>query len=214
MRTAFPLLLATGLACAPLAAPRAVAAPPPPDSSSDAGKAKFIYTLTTGDSIRVQVTDEPDLASAQKVDVLGNINLPYIGQTHVAGLTRDQAAKAIEKAYIDQQYLRNPQVTISIDDYAERDVSIQGMVKNPGRYLLPNEGTMSVVELVTKAGGFTDIAKGTDVIITRNGGPGGKKSVQHVDVKDIIEGKSKLRPDDESLMLQPGDIVYVPESLI
>lgn len=174
----------------------------------------FVYTLTVGDKVHVEVVGEGELTTLQTIDVLGNINLTYIGQIHVAGLTKDQAQSSIETAYVKQKFLVHPQARVTIDDYAPREVAISGMVKNPGRYLLPSEGTLSVVELVTKAGGFTDIAKGTDVLITHVGGPGGKKTVIHVDVKDILEGKGKMKADDPTLLLQAGDLVYVPESLI
>jgi polysaccharide export outer membrane protein len=72
---------------------------------------------------------------------------------------------------------------------------------------------MSVIDLVTKAGGLTDIAKGTAVSITRIS-PDGKKITYTVDVESIIKGRKNANPSDSSLQLQPGDIVYVPESLI
>ena len=59
----------------------------------------------------------------------GNLNLPLVGPVHVAGLTADQAQKLIETDYIDGKFLRHPQVTLSIDDYAPREVTIQGQVR-------------------------------------------------------------------------------------
>jgi len=205
-----PLLLAAALlgAGAPLRADIDMrpAVPPAPHPS-------FVYTLTVGDKVRVEIVGETDCLTIQTIDALGNVNLNYVNQVHVAGLTKDQAQKAIEDAYVSQKFLVHPQARITIDDYAPREVAISGMVKSPARYLLPPEGTMSVVELVTKAGGFTDIAKGSDVTIARTT-PDGKKTIIHVDVEDILKGKGKVKPDDPQLLLQPGDLVYVPESLI
>jgi len=172
-----------------------------------------VYGLSPQDKIRVDVYQEDDLTSEIRVDALGNINLPLLAAPlHVAGLTVQEAQKTIEDAYHDQRLLVHPEVTISIEEYSPREVSIQGMVKSPGRYLLPPEGTMSVVDLVTKAGGFTDIAKGSDVTITHTGADGKKTKVE-VDVDAIIKGK-KSDQDAASLLLQPGDVVYVPERLI
>ena len=185
-------------------APAATPNPPP-------NPKKALYTLTITDRIHLEVVGETDLAASQRIDGHGNVNLVYIGEVHLAGLNITQAQDAVRNAYIEQKYLRHPQVTISVEEYAQRTVSIQGAVKNPGRFELPTESTLSVVELVTKAGGFTDIGKGSDVRITH---ASGKKEVQHVDVQGIITGKSNIKPDDESLLLQPGDIVYVPEKLI
>jgi polysaccharide biosynthesis/export protein len=183
------------------------------DQTGAPGRPKFVYSLTSTDKIRVTIFQEDDLATEARVDAFGNINLPLVGDVHVAGLSVNDAQKAIEAAYRDGRFLRTPQATISIEEYAPREVSIQGQVKEPGRFLLPIESTFSVVELVTKAGGFTDIAKGSDVTITHIG-PDGKKTVRKVDVQSIIQGRSSARADDSSLLLEPGDIVYVPESII
>jgi polysaccharide export outer membrane protein len=147
-----------------------------------------------------------------RVDARGNINLKLVGDLHVAGLTVNEAQRAIEAAYRDGRYLRNPQVTILVEDYAPREVSIQGQVKTPGSYHLPVESTYSILELVTKAGGLTDIAKGTAVVITRTT-PDGRRVTFTVDIDALIRGKKSAKSSD-NLLLEPGDIVYVPESII
>ena len=131
---------------------------------------------------------------------------------NVAGLTITEAQRAVEAAYRDGRFLRSPQVSISVEDYALREVSIQGQVKAPGRYVLPVETTFSVLELVTKAGGFTDIAKGSAVVVTRIG-PDGQKVTFTVDVDGVIRGRKSSKSSD-NLLLEPGDIVYVPERII
>ena len=85
-------------------------------------------------------------------------------------------------------------------------------MKAPGRYLLPVESTFSILDLVTKAGGLTDIAKATAVIVTRIS-IDGKKTTFTVDVDGLIRGKKSAKSAD-NLLLEPGDIVYVPESII
>lgn len=173
----------------------------------------YVYHLTITDRIRVTVFQEDELAVIARIDARGNVNLKLVGDIPVAGLTVNEAQRAIEKAYRDGRFLRNPQVTVTIEDYAPREVSIQGQVKAPGRYLLPIEATFSIVELVTKAGGLTDIAKGYDVIVTRVL-PDGTKTTFHVDVDSIIRGKKASGPATPPLELQAGDIVFVPERVI
>ncbi len=170
------------------------------------------YTVTLTDLLRVDIYQEDDLKTMSRVDAKGTINLPLVGEVRVVGLTVRDAQKAVENAYRDGRYLRNPQVTINIESYASREVSIQGMVRAPGRYPLPIETNMSILELVTKAGGFTDTAKGTAVNITRISSDG-KKQVFTVDVDSLIKGKDKANINDNSLVIQPGDIVYVPERI-
>ncbi|HZP59379.1 MAG TPA: polysaccharide biosynthesis/export family protein [Opitutaceae bacterium] len=171
------------------------------------------YTLTNTDKLRIAVFQEDDLSSIVRIDANGDVNLPLVGEVKVAGLTVSDAQKAIENAYRDGRFLSKPQVTITVEEYASREVSVEGQVRNPGRYPLPIESTMTVVDLVIKAGGLTDIARGGAVTITRTSADG-KKTTYTVDVESIIKGKKPANPNDSSLQLQPGDIVYVPESLI
>lgn len=180
---------------------------------SEAEKNTFVYRLTITDRVRISIFQEDDLAEIVRVDARGNINLKLVGDLRVAGLTVNEAQRAIEQAYRDGRFLRNPQATISIEDYAPREVSIQGQVKAPGRYLLPIESTFSAVELVTKAGGLTDIAKGSAVVVTRITADG-KKVTFTVDVEGAIRGRKGNTAENSSLPLEPGDIVYVPERII
>lgn len=174
-------------------------------------KKSYIHTLALADLIRVVVYQEDDLTSMARIDARGRINLQLIGEIQIGGLTVSEAQKTIEAAYRDGRFLRNPQVTISVEEYAPREVSIQGQVRSPARYTLPIESTLSVVDLVTKAGGITDIGKGSAVTITRTL-PDGTKKVFTVDVDSLIKGRGKTT-EQQDILLQAGDIVYVPESL-
>lgn len=183
-------------------------------AQSDAMKAEkknYIHTLVLADRLRIAVYQEDDLTTLARIDARGRVNLPLLGEISIGGMTIVEAQAAIENAYKDGRYLRNPQVTINVEEYATREVSIQGQIRNPGRFSLPPESTYTVVELVTKAGGITDIGKGTAVVITRIM-PDGTKKVFTVDVDSIIKGKKDNKSED--FLLQAGDNVYVPERLI
>jgi len=173
----------------------------------------LIYRIATNDRIRVGVFLESDLDMIARVDIKGTVNLPLLGTINVNHLTIPEAEEIIESAYRDRRFLRNPQVTISVEEYTPREVSIQGQVNKPARYSLPIEQTMTVLELVTKAGGFTDTAKGKAVTVTRIN-PDGTKQVFSEDVESLIKGKNSDKTGDNSLILLPGDIVYVPERFI
>lgn len=171
------------------------------------------YVLTNTDRIRVAVYQEDDLSLIARIDSQGRINLPLVGHVAISGLKVGDAQAAIEKAYVDGRYLRAPRVTISVEEYAAREVSIQGQVRSPGRYPLPIESSMTILELVTRAGGFTDTAKGTAVRITRIKTDGSKVNFE-VDVESLIKGRRGANVSDNSLVLEPGDIIFVPERLI
>ncbi|OIR03701.1 polysaccharide biosynthesis/export protein [mine drainage metagenome] len=173
------------------------------------------YRIMPTDKLRIAVVQESDLDSIARVDSTGCVNLKLVGQVMIAGMTLDEAEKAIQDAYRDQRYLRNPQVTINVEEYAPREVSIQGEVRSPGRYSLPVESVSTVLWLVTRAGGFTDTAKGTAVKVTRFNPDGTIAKVFVVDVESLIKGKtSRDKINDTSLELEPGDVVYVPQRII
>ncbi len=172
----------------------------------------LVYRIATNDRIRIGVFQEPDLDMIARVDMKGTVNLPLLGTVLVKDLTIAEAEIIVENAYRDQRYLRNPEVTISVEQYTPREISIQGQIGSPGRYVLPIEQTMSVLELVTKAGGLSSTAQGKKVAITRIN-PDGTKEVFVEDVESLIKGKNKDKVQDSSLILLPGDIVYVPERI-
>ncbi len=173
------------------------------------------YRIRVTDQLRISVFQEDDLSTVCRVDSKGTVNLPLVGEIRVFGQTLSEAERTIETSYKDGRYLRKPEVTVAVESYAPREVSIQGQVKNPGRYPLPVETSMSVLDLVTRAGGFTDTALGTGVRITRIL-PDGTTKVITLDVESLIKGKSdtKNTGENSALILEPDDIVYVPERII
>ncbi|MBX3735506.1 MAG: polysaccharide biosynthesis/export family protein [Candidatus Didemnitutus sp.] len=178
---------------------------------ADAKKA-YVHRLQLADRVRVAVYQEEDLTTLARIDARGMVNLPLIQEIQIGGLTIVEAQEAIQNAFREGRFLRSPQVTVSVEEYAPREVSISGQIRNPGRFPLPNESTYTIVELVTKAGGITDIGKGTAVTITRFLADGTKK-VFTVNVDALIKGAKDAKAEDNILLL-PGDNVYIPERLI
>jgi polysaccharide export outer membrane protein len=206
----YKLLMACVLVAAALAPARAADT----RAQDNSGNQKA-YFIRSNDRLRISVFQEDDLSAVSRVDAKGTVNLPLVGEIRVRGMTVSEAERTIETAYKDGRYLREPEVTVAVDEYAPREVSIQGQVKNPGRFPLPIESSMSVLDLVTKAGGFTDTAQGTAVRITRIL-PDGSTRVITLDVESLIRGKSSAKTNGENnaLILEPDDIVYVPERII
>jgi polysaccharide export outer membrane protein len=185
-----------------------------PSAQAEAAKVKT-YKIRATDKLSIRIFQEDDLTTVSRVDAKGTVNLPLVGEIRIAGQTLSEAQETIQAAYRDNRFLRNPEVTVAVEEYAPREVSISGQVKNPGRYPLPIESTFSVLDLVTKAGGFTDTAQGTAVRITRIL-PDGSTHVITLDVESLIKGKSdtKTSQDNNAMALEPDDIVYVPERII
>jgi polysaccharide export outer membrane protein len=159
-------------------------------------------SLGVGDSFEVRVFGEPDLSGLYKVGSEGNINFPLVGVLHVEGLDAQGAAKLIGDK-LRQGMLRDPQVTVLVKEQTSKKIYVLGQVGRPGTFTYTP--SMSVVEAITVAGGFTPLAARNDTTVTRN--ELGKKTIVKVPVADIGEGKAP------NLFLRPGDIISVPERI-
>lgn len=172
------------------------------------------YRITRGDVLAIVVFGEPGLTiGGKKVEARGTINLTLIQDVRVAQLTVAEAKVAIENAYREGRFLRNPEVTVSIEQYAPRIVSISGKVNSPGQYPLPPEQPWTLKDLILKANGFAETARGTDVRVVRTMPDGSLKTFEHLDVESVMRGKDKAKLADANFLLEPDDLVYVPERI-
>lgn len=169
------------------------------------------YKLSHKDVVRVSVFEEAELESILPINNKGEIKLPLISTIYIGGLTIEQAAQKIEQAYINGEFLRAPEVTLVVEEYAPRIVSVLGEVNNPGKFQFPKQVTeIDLVELIGQAGGFTDVAASSDVRITRKS-KNGEETVFKKNVQKMIDGGSRRDEDTLRFAIKPGDFVYVPE---
>jgi len=108
-----------------------------------------VYTLDSGDKLRVIVFGQDGITGSYMVDAAGNVSLPLIGAVPARGLTTQALAKQIADK-LKQGYVREPNVTAEIETY--RPFFILGEVTTPGQY--PYVPNMSVETAVAIAGGF------------------------------------------------------------
>ena len=168
------------------------------------------YSVGDGDVLKVTVYDHPDMDTTVRVSGGGAIILPLIGPLQVDGLTVDQVAGKISKALADG-YIVNPQVSVFIQEFRSKKVTIIGQVKNPGLYEL--SGPITLLELISKAGGLTQ-DYGTNVTIHRkNTSDVAGTKVITIDLKDLLEnGASALDVpimDQDSVVVAKAKVFYV-----
>lgn len=156
-------------------------APLPPDADID-------YELGSGDRLRVIVFGEPDLSGEFDVGGSGVVALPLIGQVRANGLTLSAFEDAVE-AKLRDGYLTNPRVSVEVMNY--RPFYIYGEVSEPGQY--PYTSSMTVLNAVAVAGGYTYRANQDKVYITRG------------------EGDEVEYPASQAVRVLPGDVLRVPE---
>lgn len=159
-------------------------------------------TLGSGDFLEVRVFQEPDLSGAFRVSPEGNIDYPLCGKVQVMNLTASAASDTI-RGCLAKGFLKNPQVTVLVREYASKRVFVMGEVAKPGTF--PFEDNMTIIQAITLSGGFNRTAQKNNVSVTRV--VDGQERKIRVPVGDIGEGREK------NFDVQPGDIIFVPESL-
>jgi protein involved in polysaccharide export with SLBB domain len=174
------------------------------------------YKLRHGDRVRILVRGEPDCTVEEVVNNEGSVNLLYIGDVYIHGLNKKEATDLIEQEYKSNLIFARPQVSVSITKYSERVVFLTGSVNRKGPYVFPPEvEAMNIVEVIARAGGFSDIAKKNRVYVTRtffdqNGVPQNSQTYE-VDVEALSSGGFKSK---KNFWIYPGDRIEVPERLI
>ena len=190
------LLLGAAAACR-TAPPQPVLTPA---AAVEAQGASTGGTLGPGDVVEVRVFQEPEHSGVWRLSPEGTIDYPLCGKVELAGRTSSTAADALNQCLA--RYLRRPQVSINIREYNSKKVFVFGEVQKPGTF--PLEGEMSIIQAVTLAGGFTKLAAKNNTNVTRI--VEGQERKIRVPVEDIGVGRER------NFLLQPGDIVFVPES--
>ncbi len=148
-----------------------------------------VYTLGSGDKVRVTVFGEEDLSGEFEVSGAGVVSLPLIGAVPAQGNSIKQLEDLVEAKLADG-YLRNPRVTIEVLNY--RPFYVMGEVKEPGSY--PYVSGMTVLNAVALAGGFTYRADEDDIRLIRSS-----------------DRSERERTVGLNAVVLPGDVVRVEE---
>jgi len=163
------------------------------------------YKLQPSDIINITVHGQPDLTTKTRITSDGNISFPLVGTVKAEGLTVQELESRL-KALLEEKYLVSAPVLIFIEEYRPRQVSVVGEVAKPGKYDMPQEKEMTLVEAIAMAGGFTKDAQIQKVKIMRT--ENNVQKVIMVNVKEItIKGMQ-----DKDIVLRPDDVIVVPES--
>lgn len=163
------------------------------------------YKLQSTDVINITVHGQPDLTTKTRITADGYITFPLLGKVKVQDITVRELEQKL-KELLEKDYLVNAQVVIFIEEYRSRQVSVIGEVKNPGKYDIPSEREITIMQAIAMAGGFTKHADTTKTKVMRME-DGEKKNIV-VNAKDITEKGEK----DKDVGLKADDIVVVPES--
>jgi len=188
--------------------PSATATPAPdqpeiPKTADDAGSSP---RLGTGDLIEVSVYNVPELATKSRLGSSSDVYLPLIDYVHLAGLTVEEAQALIEKRLSDGGFVKNPHVTLNVDESASQGVSLLGEVAKPGVY--PVIGEPRLFDVISAAGGFTASAGQSITVTHRNQSDKPVTVPLSRKLADNPASNIPVAPGD-TILVHKADIVYV-----
>jgi polysaccharide biosynthesis/export protein len=106
-----------------------------------------------GDLLDITVFDVPELVLKVRVDVSGCVSLALIGDVKLAGMTVGNAQRLIARELVARQLVKDPQVSIFIEEFATQGITVFGEVNAPGIY--PLMGPHHLYDVISAAGGLT-----------------------------------------------------------
>ena len=159
--------------------------------------------LGPGDTLRIQVFQNPDLKIETQISESGTITYPLIGLVEIGGLSVAAAEERIATALREGGFIVRPQVNITLGILRSNQVSVLGQVTRAGRF--PLETVTRVGDMLAIAGGATG---GGDDIAIVTGLRGGRPFRKTIDIPAIyLDEKS-----EENIILAGGDTLYVPRA--
>ena len=139
--------------------------PPPPGAEGATGVRP--YRIGAFDKIAVNVFGVPELSQTVQADAGGRVSLPLVGVVEARGKTTEELAEEIE-ARLRGRYVRDPQVSVNLEETVSQVVTVDGQVREPGRY--PVLGRMTLMRAIATAKGTTEFANLDDVVVFRTVG--------------------------------------------
>lgn len=153
-----------------------------------------------GDMLDVSVFDVPELILKVRVGEDGAVDLPLVGSMRWAGLSVNEAQERLAAKLVQNDYVKVPQVSILITEFATQSVSVGGEVNQPGIYPLP--GPHTLFDAISAAGGFTANAGGTITVLH-------KCDPSKPDKISIASNGTFQNPQSD---IQPGDMITVSKA--
>ncbi len=209
------LMLALASAQAPAGAPPAPAPPPAAGDVRPAGAAGQDYRVGPGDVLRVTVYGHEDLTQTITIQPDGSFVFPLLGTIQVVRATPAELAEHIADR-LGKGLIRDPKVSVVVQDFRSQVVFAVGEVTRPGPY--PLAGDATVVEILARAGPLSPNA-GTEVVVVRpkrqvdkpvlpeDVSSPAEAEVLRVDMRELRAGRL-----EKNLRLKANDTVFVPEA--
>ena len=162
------------------------------------------FILGPGDRLEIAVYRNDDLKKTVQIDPSGKIMYPLVGDIQAAGLSVFQLRDKVRDGLV--KYVVDPQVTVGVVTVQSQKVIVLGEVKSPGFFQA--ETSITALEAISRAGGFTLDGKKKSVLLIR----GGMKKPELMNLN--LDKALKEGDLTQNVALQRGDIIYVPRTTI
>jgi polysaccharide biosynthesis/export protein len=159
------------------------------------------YVIGPQDVLGINFWRDADMTGDVTVRPDGRITLPLLGDLQAAGLTPQALKASIHTAA--SKLIEDPTITVIVRQINSRKVFITGQVTTPGAQVLT--GPLTVMQLISLAGGLTEFAKKKEITVMRTEA-NGKQVVLPFNYNDVAKGKNLA----QNVVLKPGDTVVVP----
>ena len=169
------------------------------------GNRRPFYRLQPSDVVELSFTLAPEFNQTLTVQPDGYAALKDAGLIEAQGLNLEEFSDAVRTAY--RGYLHDPQVAVALKEFEKPYFIVGGEVGKPGKYELRSDTT--VVEAVQIAGGLTQQAKHSQVVLFRRVGSE-LMEARLLNLKKLLKS-SNLREDAH---LRAGDLIYVPQNTL
>ncbi len=191
----------------PIGAPQPPAADKPADGDSGPAlhKRNWRYKINSSDTLEVTFELTPELNQTVTVEPDGYITLREVGDLPAAGETLPELTQSIKAAY--SKILQEPVISVVPKDFEKPYFVVGGQVAKPGKFDLRSDTTLT--QAIAIAGGFTDAAKHSQVILFRRVSDEWTEA-KIINVKKMMSSRD-LREDPD---LKPGDMLFVPKNAL
>ncbi|MCH2394958.1 polysaccharide biosynthesis/export family protein [Oceanibaculum sp.] len=161
------------------------------------------YRLGSGDTVQVSYLFTPNLDQEALVAPDGTITLRLAGRLQAEGQTVEQLNQAVTEA--SAKWMRQPVTRVAVREARSARIYVGGQVGRAGA--IPLDRRIGALEAVLLAGGFTDEARTSEVVLIRRS-PDDSPMLRTLDLQDFIQTGGA----DGAIPLAAGDILYVPRS--
>ncbi len=171
------------------------------------------YRIGAGDTVRIEVLEDPSLNRDVLVLPDGSVSFPLAGAVRASGQTTSQLEQALSSA-LAPNFATSPTVSVSVAGLAPVDeavantidIYVMGEVANGGGLLQVEPGT-TVLQALALSGGFSRFAATKPIQLRRIDPQTGQQLVYNIDYRAIEQGAANIGTS----VLADGDVILVPE---